>query len=108
MQMRCDVNKPAARYKYVDNKPVAIETPGERAQDIAVGGKPLDAKHKYTIATLDYLARGGNSYLPLQFGERKCVDGKAFEPDNKTSCGDTALLADVISEAVAAGELDQP
>ncbi len=107
VQMRCDVARTAARYKYVDNKPVAIELRGERAQDITVGGMPLVPGKKYTIATLDYLARGGSSYLPLQFGERQCLDGKPFKADDKAACGETALLSDVILEAVTAGELDK-
>ena len=107
MEMRCDISKPAARYKYVDNKPVAIEQPGERAQDVTVGGKPLVPGKKYTIATLDYLARGGSSYLPLQLGEHQCVDGKPFKVDDKAACGETALLSDVLIEAVTAGELDK-
>ena len=107
VQMRCDVARTAARYKYVDNKPVAIELRGERAQDITVGGQPLVPTMKYTIATLDYLARGGSSYLPLQFGDRQCLDGKPFKADDKAACGETALLSDVILEAVTAGELDR-
>ena len=108
MQMRCDVAREPSRYKYVDNKPVAIETHGDRAQDVTVGGQPLVLSKKYTIATLDYLARGGSSYLPLQLGEHQCLDGKAFKADDKTACGETALLSDVIQEAVTAGELDAP
>ena len=108
VQVRCDVARTPARYKYVDNKPVAIEAHGDRAQDVTVAGQPLALGKKYTIATLDYLARGGSSYLPLQLGEHQCLDGKAFKADDKTACGETALLSDVISEAVTAGELDRP
>lgn len=108
MEMRCDLSRPAAQYQYADLRPVAIAKPGERAQDIRVGGKPLDLKQKYTIATLDYLARGGSSYLPLQLGERKCLDGKPFVQEDKNACGETALLADVITGAVTAGELEKP
>ena len=107
VQVRCDLSRTPARYKYVDNKPVAIEQHGERAQDVTVAGKPVVASHKYTIATLDYLARGGSSYLPLQMADRHCLDGKPFKPDDKAACGETALLADVIVEAVKLGELDK-
>ena len=108
IQVRCAVARTPARYSYVDNKPVAIEAHGDRAQDIAVGGKPLVPGKKYTIATLDYLARGGSSYLPLQLGERQCLDGKRFQAEDKAACGETALLSDVLIEAVTAGELDKP
>ena len=106
--MRCDVQRPAARYTYVEQKPVAIAAHGERATDIAVGGQPLQPGATYTLATLDYLARGGSSYLPLQLGERKCLDGTPFRAEDKTTCSDTALLADVIAAEVAAGHLDVP
>ncbi len=107
VQTRCDVARSPARYKYVEQKPVAIEQHGDRAQDVTVGGQPLVLGKKYTIATLDYLARGGSSYLPLQLGEHQCLDGKVFKADDKNACGETALLSDVIQEAVAAGELDR-
>ena len=57
---------------------------------------------------LDYLARGGSGYLPLQLADRHCLDGRPFRAEDKETCGETALLADVIAEAVTAGELDKP
>ena len=50
---------------------------------------------------------GGSSYLPLQMADRHCLDGKPFKPDDQAACGETALLADVIVEAVKVGELDK-
>ena len=91
----------------MDNRATAIAKHGDRAQDIRVGGQPLDLGKTYTLATLDYLARGGSSYLPLQLGERKCLDGKAFIAEDKSSCGGTALLSDVLIEAVTAGVLER-
>ncbi len=108
VHMRCDVSRTPARYTYVDNKPVAIEQAGERAQDVTVGGQALVPGKRYTLATLDYLARGGSGYLPLQLADRHCLDGRPFRAEDKETCGETALLADVIAEAVTAGELDKP
>ena len=37
--------------------------PGQRVSDIMVGGKPLDEKKTYTMATSDFLvSRGGDGY----------------------------------------------
>ena len=36
--------------------------PGKRVTSIRVGGKPLDAKRIYTVATNDFLSRGGDGY----------------------------------------------
>jgi 5'-nucleotidase/UDP-sugar diphosphatase len=35
---------------------------GERIQTINVNGRPLDPKQKYSVATSDYLANGGDGY----------------------------------------------
>lgn len=108
IDVRCDVTREPVQYAWVDNRATSILRHGDRATDIRVGGQPLDLQKTYTLATLDYLARGGSSYLPLQLGERKCLDGSAFVPEDKRSCGGTALLSDVLTEAVTAGELERP
>jgi 2',3'-cyclic-nucleotide 2'-phosphodiesterase (5'-nucleotidase family) len=36
--------------------------------EVAVGGAPLDPARSYTVATTDYLARGGDGYAALQNG----------------------------------------
>lgn len=106
MTLRCDPNKPETVYRFVDNKPVEILQRGQRVVELLVGGKPYDHKANYTIATLDYLARGGSGYLPLEQGQRKCSDGKTFV--NTDSCAHTPLLAQIIEMAVIDGSLDQP
>ena len=106
LTLRCDPDKPVARYDYKDNRPVRIVERGQRVAELMIEGKPLDAKAKYTLATLDYLARGGSSYLSLREGERKCLDGKDF--DDKIGCPGSPLLATVIEAAVVDGSLDQP
>jgi 5'-nucleotidase/UDP-sugar diphosphatase len=35
---------------------------GSRVKDIAVGGRPLDLKKQYVVATTDFLAAGGDGY----------------------------------------------
>lgn len=40
---------------------------GQRVGEISVGGKPLDERQEYTIATLDFMAAGGDGYRA--FGE---------------------------------------
>jgi len=39
---------------------------GQRITNIRVGGKPLDSMAWYTMATLDFLAAGGDGYLVLK------------------------------------------
>lgn len=36
--------------------------PGKRVTAIRIGGKPLDAKRVYTLATNDFMSRGGDGY----------------------------------------------
>ncbi len=40
---------------------------GSRVQDVTVGGRPLDPQKEYLVATVDFLAAGGNGYTV--FGE---------------------------------------
>jgi 2',3'-cyclic-nucleotide 2'-phosphodiesterase (5'-nucleotidase family) len=49
-------------FKYVRSAPV-----GSRVREILVGGKPLDPAKTYTVATIDFLAAGGDGYKA--FGE---------------------------------------
>jgi 2',3'-cyclic-nucleotide 2'-phosphodiesterase (5'-nucleotidase family) len=39
--------------------------PGRRLLEVTVGGRPLDPDRRYTVALLDYLARGGDGYRML-------------------------------------------
>ena len=36
--------------------------PGKRVTSIRIGGKPLDEKQIYTVATNDFMSRGGDGY----------------------------------------------
>ncbi len=51
--------------------------PGQRVSDIKVGGKPLDEKRTYTLATSDFLvSRGGDGYTMFK-------DAKVLIPADK-------------------------
>ncbi len=73
--------------------------------DASVGGKPIDLHRLYTIATLDYLAKGGSGYLPLKLGDRKCLDGKPFGVEPACS---SPLFSEALEAAVQQGWFDDP
>jgi 2',3'-cyclic-nucleotide 2'-phosphodiesterase (5'-nucleotidase family) len=54
--------------------------PGERVVRVLVGGTPLDPTHLYTIATNNFLARGGDGYAMLTIGRVlvRPEDGPSF------------------------------
>ncbi len=43
---------------------------GNRIIEVKVGGQPLDKTRVYTVATNDYIARGGDAYTVLKQGKR--------------------------------------
>ena len=54
MTVKMDLNKPA----------------GSRVVSAMVGSEPLDLKKTYTVATNDFIARGGDGYRMLRKGKR--------------------------------------
>ncbi|MEQ1695924.1 MAG: bifunctional UDP-sugar hydrolase/5'-nucleotidase [Hyphomicrobiaceae bacterium] len=50
---------------------------GDRIIAIMVGGQPLDEARIYSVATSDYLARGGDGYDMLRGGKQLLPDGDA-------------------------------
>jgi 5'-nucleotidase/UDP-sugar diphosphatase len=50
------------RFRYAPSAPA-----GSRVREILIGGKPVDPRKEYTVATIDYLAAGGDGYKA--FGE---------------------------------------
>ncbi|HEY4252445.1 MAG TPA: 5'-nucleotidase C-terminal domain-containing protein, partial [Roseomonas sp.] len=63
---------------------------GSRLRDVAVGGAPLDPGRRYRLATVDFLARGGDGYAGLH-GARVLVDAAAGP-----------LLVNLVAEAIEA------
>ena len=51
--------------------------PGERVTAIRVGGAPLDDSKLYTVATNDFLARGGDGYTMFASAARQLADSDA-------------------------------
>ncbi len=100
----CDYKSAPQQYRFVDGRPVEITRRGERLRGGSIGGATIDPRAQYTIATVDYLAKGGSGFLPLTQGTRKCLDGSEFVPP--TPCRD-GMMADVMIEAVRTGMLDQ-
>ena len=39
--------------------------------DITIGGKPVDENRLYTVATLDYVANGGDKMAPFTRAEKR-------------------------------------
>lgn len=70
------VEDKAGRFPQVSGLSFAYDPsrpPGSRVLSVEVGGAPLDPARVYTVATTDYLARGGDGYAPLANG-RVLVD----------------------------------
>lgn len=56
--------------------------PGQRVSDIMVGGKPLDEKKTYTLATSDFLvSRGGDGYTMFK-GAKVLIPADKAEKDS--------------------------
>ncbi|MBN1593887.1 MAG: 5'-nucleotidase C-terminal domain-containing protein, partial [Candidatus Coatesbacteria bacterium] len=52
--------------------------PGERIKSVTVAGKPLDENGEYLVATINYLAGGGDGYAELAKVERQMDTGKSL------------------------------
>jgi 2',3'-cyclic-nucleotide 2'-phosphodiesterase (5'-nucleotidase family) len=61
---------------------------GSRLRDVAVAGAPLDPARRYRLATVDFLARGGDGYAGLR-GARMLIDAAAGP-----------LLVNLVAEAI--------
>ncbi len=49
-----------------DGSSATVDRATRRASDIVVNGKPIDPARTYTVATIDYLAQGGDYMAPLK------------------------------------------
>ena len=55
-----------------------VVRPGDRVVDVAIAGEPLDEEREYLIATINYLARGGDGYVELAEAEKRLNTGKSL------------------------------
>ncbi|HWS54102.1 MAG TPA: 5'-nucleotidase C-terminal domain-containing protein [Pyrinomonadaceae bacterium] len=53
---------------------------GDRVRDVTVGGKPLDPKKTYTLATSNYVAGGGDGYAVLK-GSKNLLGEKLVDSE---------------------------
>ena len=63
---------PSGRFPQVSGLAFSFDArrpPGARVTGVTVGGTPLDEGRRYTLATNDFLARGGDGYGVFQAGE---------------------------------------
>ena len=66
------VEDTAGRFPHVSGMTVVADLskePGSRVVSVMVGDQQLDAGATYTLATNDYMARGGDGYRPLRKAE---------------------------------------
>ena len=50
---------------------------GNRVLSVMVSGAPLDPKKEYTVATNDFMARGGDGYVQFKDAPRLVADDDA-------------------------------
>jgi 2',3'-cyclic-nucleotide 2'-phosphodiesterase (5'-nucleotidase family) len=70
----------AGRFPQVSGLVIAADMtrpPGQRITSIAVGGAPLDDDRTYSVATNDFLARGGDGYSQFRDAPRIVPDDDA-------------------------------
>ena len=66
------VERVSGRFPQVSGLAFAFDSrkpAGSRIVRVAVGGAPLDPRRTYTLATVDFLANGGDGYAALRSGE---------------------------------------
>ncbi|WP_029076795.1 bifunctional metallophosphatase/5'-nucleotidase [Kaistia adipata] len=67
------VSAAAGRFPQVSGMVVEVDLaklPGTRVRSVLVNGAPLDPERKYTLATTDYVAGGGDGYLAFKDAAR--------------------------------------
>jgi 2',3'-cyclic-nucleotide 2'-phosphodiesterase (5'-nucleotidase family) len=70
----------SGRFPQVSGMTVAFELarePGSRIVSMQIGGAPLDEARTYRLATLDFLARGGDDYIMFSTARRITPDNDA-------------------------------
>ncbi len=62
----------AGHFAHVSNMTAEIDTTkdaGSRVSNVTIGGEPLDPAKTYTVATNDFMGRGGDGYSMLRSGK---------------------------------------
>jgi 5'-nucleotidase/UDP-sugar diphosphatase len=65
------------RFPQVSGMAVEVDIsrpPGSRVTSMRVGGQPLDDERIYKVATIDFIARGGDGYVTLRDARRILPD----------------------------------
>jgi 5'-nucleotidase / UDP-sugar diphosphatase len=70
--------------------------PGARLVEVAVGGAPLDPERRYSVAVVDYVARGGDGFTA--FHDARVVLDAASGP----------LVSDILLQAIASAGTISP
>jgi 5'-nucleotidase / UDP-sugar diphosphatase len=66
------VEEGAGRFPHVSGMTVRYDPakePGARVVEVTIGGEPLDPEARYTVATNDYMAGGGDGYAAFRDAE---------------------------------------
>jgi 5'-nucleotidase/UDP-sugar diphosphatase len=86
------MNQLSGRFPQVSGMTVTAdmtEPPGSRVVSVTIAGAPLDPARNYTLATNDYMARGGDGYTVFT-GARQLINP-----------ADAQLLAGQVADAIA-------
>jgi 5'-nucleotidase / UDP-sugar diphosphatase len=93
------VEKGTGRFPHMSGMAVEVDLSrpaGERVESVRVGGEPLDPARTYTLATNDFMARGGDGYVAFE-GAKNLIDAV-----------DAQLMASQVIEYVAAKKTVSP
>lgn len=74
LEVRVDLARPAMQTTG-RGKPVR---PGERIAAVSIAGKPLDERKEYLVATINYLADGGDGYVELAAAVKRLETGRSL------------------------------
>jgi 5'-nucleotidase/UDP-sugar diphosphatase len=70
---------------------------GSRVQEVRIGGRPLDLGKEYVVATIDYLAAGGDGYKVFSDALKS---GRWFQRDKLVYNDPSTLLRDLVIKAI--------
>lgn len=74
LEVMVDLSRPAMLMAE-RGKPVR---PGRRIVDVSIAGRPLDSTKEYLIATINYLADGGDGYIELAEAATRLETGRSL------------------------------